>query len=159
MSRKPKPQGPERAPGPLPSLGKEGIEALASVPLFSELSRHELKRVAESAQLATYTPGSMIVADGAPGGAGFFVLLDGKALVQKNKRTIAMLHAGDFFGEFAVIDGGRRTATVVAESAVSAMRLPRAAFKKVIEAEPKIAWRILEVLVKRMRELDDGVSH
>lgn len=159
MARRDKPRGPERMPAPLPSVTKEGVAALASVPLFAGLSKGHLKQVAEAAQVATYVPGAMVVADGAPGAAGFFVLLQGTAMVRRGDKDLASLGPGDFFGEFAVIDGGRRTASVVAEETVVALRLPRTAFRKIVEAEPAIAWRIMEVLVQRVREIEDNVSH
>jgi CRP-like cAMP-binding protein len=44
---------------------------------------------------------------------------------------------------------------VVATSDVVALRLSRAAFKKVMSEEPGIAYRVMEALVSRIRELDD----
>src|SRR3990170_4037440 len=143
-----------RKPPDLPALGRRGVELLAAVPMFAELSRRQLKRIAELTQVKEASAGSMLVTAGAPGSASFFVIVEGKAEVVKDRGAVAALGPGDFFGELGVIDGGRRTASVVASSDLVALRLSRTAFREVIEAEPAIGTRIMEALVARVRELE-----
>jgi CRP-like cAMP-binding protein len=136
------------------SSGKEGARLLADVPLFAGLSERHLRKLGALAQEVRFPAQSLIVQAGQPG-RGFFVLLDGAAKVTKDAsgagRALARLRPGDFFGEFALLDGGPRTATVVAESPVVALRLSRTAFRQMLSKEPQVAVRMLEGIAARAR--------
>ena len=59
----------------------------------------------------------------ASGGDSFLVLVDGAAEVRQGGRTLRTLGPGEFLGEIALIDGGPRTATVVATDEIRALRV------------------------------------
>jgi CRP-like cAMP-binding protein len=130
-------------------------ELLAGVPLFAGLSRRNLRRLAAMAQEVHYRKGRVIVESGEPGNA-FYVIVEGRAAVYGSKiatgRPRARLVAGDFFGELALLDGGPRTATVVAEDALVVLRLRRAAFNQMIAREPQVAAKIMAGLAGRLRK-------
>jgi CRP-like cAMP-binding protein len=79
------------------------------------------------------------------------VLLDGKASLTRKGRTITRLLPGDFFGEMAVIDGGPRSATVVADEDVDCLVLKQVDFRAMVEGDPSIAWHLLETFAARLR--------
>ena len=93
----------------------------------------------------------LMVAAGAPGATSFYVIVEGTVDVVKQGAIANQLGPGAFFGELGVIDGGRRNASIVATSDVTALRMTRAAFKKVMSEEPGIAYRVMESLVARIR--------
>lgn len=132
-------------------MSPKQLDLLAHTPLFAGLSRRNLKRIAEVTQVARASKGSMVVAAGAPGATSFYVIVEGTVDVVKQGSAVNRLGPGDFFGELGVIDGGRRTASIVATSDVVALRLTRAAFRKVMTEEPGIAYRVMESLVARIR--------
>jgi CRP-like cAMP-binding protein len=66
-------------------------------------------------------------------------------------RAIARLGPGEFFGEMALLDGGPRTATVVAETRVTAMKIPRPSFRQLLLKEPAVGLRMLEEMAQRAR--------
>src|SRR6266508_6557661 len=105
------------------------VELIGRVPLFEGLSRAHLGRVAALTEETTYDAGRVIVQKDTPGRA-FYVIVDGKAKVVKGKivtaRREADLGPGDFFGERALLDGERRTATVVAATPLTTVRIERA---------------------------------
>lgn len=150
------PRGPARRPDP-PSLGKEAAGLLAKVPLFSGLSPRQLRHLAGLTREVRFRKGSLIIQAGQPGLA-FFVMVDGEAKVTKDPsgggRTLARLKAGDFFGEFALLDGGPRTASVVAEAPVTAFRLGRGDFRRLLAKEPQLAIKMLEGIAIRARTGD-----
>jgi len=150
------PRGPARRPDP-PALGKEAAGLLGKVPLFSGLSPRQLRRLADLTREVRFQKGSLIIQAGQPGQA-FFVMVDGEARVTKDPsgggRTLARLKAGDFFGEFALLDGGPRTASVVAETPVTAFRLGRGDFRRLLAKEPQVAIRMLEGIAGRARTGD-----
>ncbi len=135
---------------------RPGLRLLSSVPLFSGLSQAHLRTLAGLAGEVRYGPGRMIVKAGAPGVA-FYIITDGQAKVLKGKiataRREATLGPGDFFGEMALLDGGPRTASVVAETPLTTIRIERAEFRKVLRDEPDIALKLLEGMAVRMRGL------
>jgi CRP/FNR family transcriptional regulator, cyclic AMP receptor protein len=134
------------------------VELLSRVPLFETLSRTHLGRVASLAEEATYHAGRVIVKRGDPGRA-FYVIVDGRAKVVKGKivtaRGEAELGPGDFFGELSLLDGDPRVATVVAATTLRAIRIERAAFRRLLREEPDLALKVLEGMARRTRKILD----
>src|SRR4249919_3738863 len=89
------------------------LELLAGVPLFADLSRADLRRIASVAKRMRYREGATVVEEGTPGGR-FFAIQSGHAEVVSKGRTQARLGPGAYFGELSVIDGEPRSATVIA---------------------------------------------
>jgi CRP/FNR family transcriptional regulator, cyclic AMP receptor protein len=131
-------------------MARGGPEALADVPLFSGLSRRHLKHVAALAEEEEFDEGETLTKEGEPGDA-FYVLMQGEARVERGGRKIARLLPGDFFGEIALIDGGARTASVIAETPVQTLTIHRKRFQKMLEEDPSIVVRMLEELSRRLR--------
>jgi CRP/FNR family transcriptional regulator, cyclic AMP receptor protein len=132
---------------------KQRQAALAMSPLFAGLSKRHLRALAKVTSVGSYEPGAAVVAEGL-GGSMFFVILEGKAEVVQDGRTVSHLTPGRFFGEISVLDQGPRTASVIAETPLRCLRLDGGAFTKVMEKEPLLAMPILRVLASRMREQD-----
>jgi len=134
-------------------LGKRGTDLLARVPLFAGLSRRHVRTLADRADQVEFRPGEVIVAEGMRGGA-FFVIVEGEARVTRGKRTLTTLRPGDFFGELALLDGGERTASVVAATPMLSIRIFKRAFDRLIAEEPGVAARMLSVLAGRVRRAE-----
>jgi CRP-like cAMP-binding protein len=126
---------------------------LAQVPLFSGLSKRHLKKLAEHADEVDFRSKEAIVQAGDPGGT-FYVILQGEAKVTRTGTTIAKLEPGDFFGEISLLDGGPRTASVVAETPLVAVRVFKRSFDKMVAEEPGVAAKILEVVARRLRDAE-----
>lgn len=84
---------------------------LASVPLFESLSPAELAELAGWFEVRDVAVGVRLVGEGATG-YSFFVIGDGRVAVTARGTELATLGPGDFFGEAALLQAGRRTATV-----------------------------------------------
>ena len=98
---------------------------LRGIALFEGLTGHDLDRIARWADDVDLPAGTPLLRDGNfP--HEFFVLLAGQAEVRRGDDVLATLGPGDFFGEIAIIEDGRRTASVVTASPVRvAVMLPR----------------------------------
>src|SRR5689334_17952545 len=116
-------------------IGTDWVPVLADVPLFRNLSRRHLKRVASLARTRRFAAGAPIMRAGDAGSA-FFVLLDGAVRVVTPKGRPKRLRAGDFFGEMALLDDSPRSADVVADGDVLTMTISRSAFGKLLRSEP-----------------------
>lgn len=125
---------------------------LARLPLFANVSKRHLRRVAALAEIREFEPGDTIVEKGdAPD--GFYLILGGRAKVVARPQA-RPLKTGDYFGEMALLDGEPRSATVVAVGELQTMRLPRRPFMRLLQQEPSIAIAMLAELGSRVRRLE-----
>jgi CRP-like cAMP-binding protein len=128
---------------------------LAAVPLFDGFSKRHLRRLAEEADVVAFDPGRAVVEEGQPGEA-MYVVLSGGARVTRGGRKVGALVPGDFFGELSALDGGPRTASVVAETPMEILRLFRHTLRRMIEDEPGLSMGLLEGLARRLRQVQPG---
>jgi CRP-like cAMP-binding protein len=128
---------------------------LAQTPLFAGLSQRHVRAIAKLGEMRRYRAGQPIIQAGRPGDA-FFLVLEGSVVVKRSGRRTVRIGAGGFFGELSLFDGAPRTATVEAAESdeVLAMRVPRTAFLRMLEREPRIAVTLLATVTARLRELD-----
>jgi CRP-like cAMP-binding protein len=131
-------------------MGKQWVDVLADVPLFSGLSKRHLRKVAGLGMQRRVAPGTAIVRAGERGDA-FFVILDGTATVRRPGKRTVKLSPGDFFGELALLDDAPRSATVEADGDMLVMWVSRPAFQKLLKQEPKVAVEMLHTLAQRLR--------
>ena len=68
--------------------------------------------------------------------------------------TLAVLGPGSFFGELALLDGGNRTATVVADTDLTVLVLSRREFRSLQSTAPSVAYKLLVELGARLRRAD-----
>jgi CRP/FNR family cyclic AMP-dependent transcriptional regulator len=135
------------------------LDLLADVGLFSGLNRKELTLVGRSADQVRAPSGTVLVEEGKPGHE-FYLLLDGSAVVRRSGRRIATLGPGSYFGELAILDGGTRSATVVADSDVTMLVLGQRQFLGVLAEIPTVAAKLLASMAHRLREADaKATSH
>jgi CRP-like cAMP-binding protein len=122
---------------------------LAGVPLFASLSEAQRGELAPDFTVQTAEAGSKLIGEGARG-YSFFVLLEGTATVTSQGSTLAEeLGPGDFFGEIALLIGGRRTASVTATSHVKLLVMSAAGFRRLQESHPAVAAEIKEAQRER----------
>ena len=132
---------------------RETAVALAGVPLFADLPKKHLRRLAHEADELAFTPGEQIVREGSLGET-LFVVMEGRAKVTRNGRRVGELLPGDFFGELSTIDGGPRTASITAVTPVRVVRLFRRTLRKLLEDEPQLTIKILDGTVRRIRQVE-----
>jgi CRP/FNR family transcriptional regulator, cyclic AMP receptor protein len=127
------------------------VDSLHEVPLFADLSRRDLARLADSMQVLSFPAGKEVVAEG-KGGVGFFVILEGTARVTQGGEERGSLGAGDYFGEMALIDGDDRMASIHADSDMRCGVMSPWTFRPFVKDHPDVAWALLTAMVKRVRE-------
>src|SRR5262249_29875707 len=108
---------------------------MAKVPLFSRCSRRDLDRIAKVADEIDLKPGKVLVKEGF-GGHEFFVLLDGRVEVRRDRRLLRPLGSGDFFGELSLVTDLPRTASVTAVTPVRALVVTGRAFRELMRRYP-----------------------
>jgi CRP/FNR family transcriptional regulator, cyclic AMP receptor protein len=138
-------------------IRSEHLETLRSVPMFRGLSESHLGEVLRSAHGVDFEPGASMTRQGEPG-SGVFVLGEGRASVLVDGAEVTTLGPGSYFGEMAVIDGGPRTATIVAQTQVVALEITPDAFLRLLDREPVIAASIGRELRERLAAAGRGVE-
>jgi CRP/FNR family cyclic AMP-dependent transcriptional regulator len=129
-------------------------QGLRGVPLFGELSAHDLARVAGWADEIEVPEGTHLLDEGRfP--HEFFVILDGTVDVVHDGAQVASLGRGDFLGEIAIIEGLRRTATVVAASPVRAAVMHERDFREMCDELPVVEQRVREKIRERLAPAAD----
>jgi CRP-like cAMP-binding protein len=151
---------PARGPlGKSPHEGGSGspwpgwVDLLAQVPLFRELPKRSLKRVARLAHLRWYADGWTVVRAGTSGDA-FYAILDGHAQVHTPDGDTRSLGSDDFFGELALLDDAPRTATVTSNGGLTVARIARADFAQLLREDPAIALGLARGLVAVVRDVE-----
>lgn len=135
----------------------EIAKQLQAVPLFSGLTKKELGVVGGVAKEVSASPGDVLAKEG-ESGVGFFLIVSGAARVVVGGRTRRRLGPGDTFGEIALLDGGPRTATVVAETEMALLGITAWAFKSLLTEYPSITLKLLEEVASRLRASSSSVT-
>ena len=87
------------------------------------------------------------------GGVAFFLIGEGEATVSVGSRgEVRRLGPGDYFGEMALITEQTRSAAIVADTDVQCWAMSQWHFKPLVLEHPQIAWALLEVLARRVRD-------
>jgi CRP/FNR family cyclic AMP-dependent transcriptional regulator len=116
-------------------------DALLNLDLFAPLSDDERATVAAHLEERHAQSGDHLTISGTSG-YFFFVIVDGTADVVHEGQVVATLGPNDFFGETAILENKRRTATVTATSAMTLAVMFGADFAKLVKDEPEIGARI-----------------
>jgi MFS family permease len=122
------------APPPEP----EELRILASVPIFAPLPGGSLEHLAARLVPLRVEPGTVIVREGDPGDR-FYIVAEGEIDVVQDGMHVAVLQAGDYFGEIALIRDVPRTATVTARTDVVLYALDRDDFLAAVTGHPQSA--------------------
>jgi small-conductance mechanosensitive channel len=134
------------------------FKTLSGIELFHTLTDEEQRQLAAELSIAPFARGEAITRQGAEA-HWLYIMTKGEAEVRvavdgNLSKTVAKLHAGDFFGEMGLMTGEPRAATIVALTNVECYRLDKAAFHEIIKRRPEIAEDISHVLARRRVELD-----
>jgi CRP-like cAMP-binding protein len=130
---------------------------IATVPVFASLSKRDLKKIAGLTSTVRYHEGATVIREGDPGDA-FYVTVEGRAKVVADGKAIHRLIPGDHFGEISLLDGGARSASVVAETPMTLLRLPRASFLKLVKSDPDLTRALLASLARMVRRVDRSLG-
>ena len=128
-------------------------EALHRTRLFGGLPARELRKVRHLGKEIQFAAGEDVTTEGEDGGR-YFLILDGEADLVRGGRVARRLRAGDGFGEIALLDGGPRTATVVAVTPLTTFSLASWNFRPFVLEQPTIASAVITMLCQWLRETE-----
>jgi CRP/FNR family transcriptional regulator, cyclic AMP receptor protein len=141
---------------------EEALQLISRVPLFSELSRSELERIADVAIPRAYPKGVRVFHEGDHSDACYIVRKGDLRVTREHSdgRAIALatLSPGDIFGELAMLDGGTRSASVETLSDCELLGLPASDVRRVIADHGDIAAKLIVAITRRLRETNERVA-
>jgi CRP-like cAMP-binding protein len=85
-------------------------------------------------------------------GAEVLIVVSGRATCLVHGEAEAEFGPGDFFGEVATLDGGPRTATVIATTDMDVLVLSGFEFEMLVKSSPDVAHRVLKAMAHRLRQ-------
>ena len=125
------------------------------MPLFHFLSPHELTAVASRLSLSTYEAGKVIFHKDEPGNTLHIIAAGSVRIFLPSEggeeAPLALLKAGDYFGELALLDGGSRTASAMALGRTPILTLERDEFLRFITTNPQGAEAVFRAMAELIR--------
>jgi CRP/FNR family transcriptional regulator len=138
------------------------VELLARVPVFSTLEREHLERIAELAVPRAFEPGQVVFREGDASDT-CYVVRSGRARAVREHSggrtiTLATFGTGDIFGELALFEDERRSATVEAIEQCSVVAVLGPDMRRLMVEHPGISARLVIALGRRLRETNERLS-
>lgn len=146
----------------MPDREQSAVELLRSVQLFSDLEQGELERFSRVAVPRSFPAGTRVFHEGDSSDA-CYIVRDGTFRVTRQHTdgraiTLATLGPGELFGELAMLDGDRRSASAEALTDGELLALPAGDVRALLARHPEIALKLVAGLVRRLRAANVRLS-
>ena len=141
---------------------EETVRLLHRVPVFSSLADGDLGRVADVAVPRRFSAGEVVFREGDASNT-CYIVKSGKARAIREHAdgrllTLAHFGPGDIFGELAMFDDERRSATVESLEETEAVAILGGDMRRLLRQHPDIAVKLLAALGRRLRETNDRLT-
>jgi CRP-like cAMP-binding protein len=142
------------------------LDFLKKVHLFESLSTPELEKIEKISTMEAFPKDTAIFREG-DAGDRCYVITNGDVRISKfipniGEEALAVLKAGDYFGEMALIDKFPRSAHAIANTDVAVLAINKADLDKVLimdrELGYKLLWAFTKTLSKRLRETNEKLA-
>jgi len=138
------------------------LEALQRTAFFADLPPEHLAQLAMHVNHRHYTEGATIFREGDPS-VSLYLIRDGEVKITVSAPTgrditLAMLGPGDAFGELALLDNLKRSATATATAITDVLLVNRADFLQLLEAEPTALHGLLTGLARIIRHMNEKLA-
>ncbi len=148
----------DKALSPEPS-----IDVLARTDLFADADSAALSVVLSSSRRLEMVRGDVLFNEGdAPG--SLHVVLSGRIAIvmsaesDSRESVVALMDAGDLFGELGLLDEGPRSATARALEPTVVLEVPYDAVRTLFDDEPRLVWNAARMLANRLRVMDEVLA-
>jgi CRP/FNR family cyclic AMP-dependent transcriptional regulator len=142
------------------------IDLLKKIHLFENLSEQELTKIEKICIRETHAKDTMMFLEGDPGNR-CYVIMKGEVRISKfipniGEEALAVLKAGDYFGEMALIDNFPRSAHAIANTDIEVLAINKTDLDKVLIMDRdlgyKLLWTFTKTLSKRLRETNEKIA-
>jgi len=132
------------------------------VGVFSELGRPELEQVAEVAVPRSFAAGEVVFREGDESNTAYVVRSGHARAIRQHSDgrilTLANFGPGEVFGELAMFDSDRRSATIEAIDQLDLLAILSADMQRLMREHPDIAVKLVVTLGRRLREVNDRLT-
>jgi CRP-like cAMP-binding protein len=144
------------------ATSEETIGLLHGVPAFSTLADEELARVADVTVPRSFQPGEVVFHEGDSSDTCYVVRSGHARAVREHSAgrtiTLANFGPGDIFGELAMFDDERRSATIQALDQTELIAILGRDMRRLLREHPDIGVKLLAALGRRLREINDRLT-
>jgi CRP/FNR family transcriptional regulator, cyclic AMP receptor protein len=138
------------------------VELLARVPVFAELAPSDLERVAEVAVPRRFSPRQVVFREGDDSDTCYIVRGGHARALREHgdgrQITLATFGPGDIFGELAMFDDERRSATVEAVDGLDCVAILGSDMRGLLRKHPDISVKLVIALGRRLREANERLA-
>lgn len=136
------------------------MEELAQVSIFQKLSSEDLAKLVKIATKRSFPVGTVVFFEGDRADA-LYVILTGSVKVYRTfddgrEKVLATLGHGDFFGEYAILDGHPRSASVTAIAPTEMLSIAQRDFRTFANGSPDVLWKVIEAVCERLKTVTEA---
>ncbi len=138
-------------------------KSISLIPIFNSLSKKDISQLINFIHNRNYLAGEYIFYQGDPG-IGLYIIRDGEVIVRRmiavnETASLATFSKGDFFGELALVDGEKRSASAIAKTDTRLAVIFKPDLDEFIETFPKKGIKILHgisvIIAERLRRINE----
>lgn len=130
---------------------------IAAFALFADLTGPQLEEIVHLFDEAWFAQGERILRQGVSG-SGFYLILDGTAVIRVNGVDRSTLRAGDYFGEISCLLGELPVADIVAAQPLRCLVLPAAQLEGFLTTHPRVMYRLLQGEARKLKTTTQWLS-
>jgi CRP-like cAMP-binding protein len=136
----------------------DALELLRGVDLFAAFEHDELAKLAESAHQHELRRGDVLFREGDEA-TSLYVVVDGRVAISNRspdgrESVVALMEAGDTFGDMPLFDGLGRSAEARSLEASSVLEIDYEPVRRAFELRPQLLWSAVGLLAGRIRNMD-----
>lgn len=156
----------EETPDGLDLKGKSTLEILTQIDLFSGLPTTHLRRIVDIGLEEQYKSSATIFSEGEPGDK-FYLIVEGAVRISRivpgmGEEALAVLRAGQYFGEMSLIDDAPRSATAMCHEKCRLFVVNRRDLEDLLFVDRDLAyellWNWVRTLSRRLRATNDKMT-
>jgi CRP/FNR family cyclic AMP-dependent transcriptional regulator len=133
------------------------VEMLRRVPMFAKCHGNALELISRLADEVDVPDGYTLMRQGDLGHE-FFLIAAGRVRIERDGTTVNTLGPGDYLGEIALLDEGRRTASAVSEGPAKLLVITHRGFHSLLDSSPDVRAAIMSSLAERLRGFEPDAA-
>jgi CRP-like cAMP-binding protein len=137
-------------------------ELLRQLELFEDLDEEKVDQIVQASEERDLVRGDVIFTEGADADALYIVVSGRIAISNKSfdgrESMVALMERGDLFGEMSLFDGLGRSAEARALEPSAIVVIPFAPLRMLWEDHPELLWRVIAMLTRRLRAMDEALA-
>jgi CRP/FNR family transcriptional regulator len=141
---------------------EQKLSVLRTAPLFATLTDQELADVAEVAELVHYDSGQVVFKEGEFSSACYVITSGHASAVREfsggRAMTLARFGPDDLFGELAMLDDERRSATIKALDELDAISVRGSDMRRLLREHPDIGVKMITALGQKLRQTNERLA-